>query len=331
MRTEKEIIEATKLFASEIRSKSWWGFLVTLFLIAALISTLLADIPLFAKAIACVICGLLYVRMFVIYHDYQHRAILQKSWIARLLMNFVGIYLLAPTQIWTRSHEHHHNNNSKLTMSGIGSYPTISKAKFLSLNKGQRMLYLINRHPLTIIFGYFTLFIYWLNLKSFIQSPKKHVDSLFSLALHVIAGGFIWHFMGLLTFVLAWFMPFFIMAGMGSYLFYCQHNFPGASFKENKDWTYVGAALDSTSFLKLNPVMNWFTANIGYHHIHHINSRIPYYRLPEVMAAVPELTDVSSITFRLTDVIKCFQLKLWDEEKEDMITLSQLNQSLATA
>jgi omega-6 fatty acid desaturase (delta-12 desaturase) len=146
-----------------------------------------------------------------------------------------------------------------------------------------------------------------------------------------VAAGFILYFLGVTTFLLAWVTPFFIMAGMGSYLFYSQHNFPGASFKENKDWTYVGAALDSTSFLQMSPVMNWFTANIGYHHIHHINSRIPFYRLPEVMAAIPEFSKVSTTTFNLKDVIDCFQLKLWDEEKEDMITLRQLRKSLSTS
>jgi omega-6 fatty acid desaturase (delta-12 desaturase) len=242
-------------------------------------------------------------------------------------MDIVGIYLLAPKQIWTRSHDHHHNHNSKLTMSGIGSYPTISKSKFLSLTKSQQKLYLVNRHPLTIIFGYVTLFIYWLNLKSFIQSPAKHVDSLGALVFHALAAGLIWFYFGFLTFLMAWVTPFFIMAGIGSYLFYCQHNFPGASFRENKDWTFVSAALDSTSFLQLNPVMNWFTANIGYHHIHHINSRIPFYRLPEVMDAIPEFSKVSTTTFKLRDIINCFQLKLWDEEQENMITLRQLKRS----
>ncbi len=329
MCSEKKIIEASKAFACEIRSKSWSGFLVTLFIMMALMALLILNVSLPLKIAASLVCGLVYVRMFVIYHDYQHRAILQKSWLASVLMNFVGIYLLAPKQIWTRSHEHHHNHNSKLTMSGIGSYPTICKSKYLSLNKGQKILYLVNRHPLTIIFGYFTLFIYWLNLKSFIQSPGKHVDSLVAILFHVMVGATIWYFLGVSVFLLAWVTPFFVMCGMGSYLFYCQHNFPGASFNENKDWTYVSAALDSTSYLKLNPLMNWFTANIGYHHIHHINSRIPYYRLPEAMAAIPELQNARTTNFRPMEVLRCFNLKVWDEGKGEMITLRQMKRSLA--
>jgi omega-6 fatty acid desaturase (delta-12 desaturase) len=328
---EKQLIAASKAFASEVRSRSWWEFLVTLFLLLTLITSLLLPTPLPIKIFASFILGLTYVRMFVIYHDFRHRAILQKSWIANALMNFVGVYLLAPEQIWNRSHEHHHNNNSKLTLSGIGSYPTISKTKFLSLTKGQQLLYLVNRHPLTIICGYFTLFIFWLNLKSFIQSPKKHFDSLVALVFHISVATVIWSYFGWATFVLAWFAPFFIMAAVGSYLFYCQHNFPGACFKENKEWSYVSAALASTSFLQLSPVMHWFTANIGYHHVHHLNSRIPFYRLKEAMASIPELNQVSTTSFHPMEVIRCLQLKLWDEEREEMITLNQLRQSLAPA
>src|SRR5690606_38267535 len=122
----------------------------------------------------------------------------------------IGVYLLAPQNIWKRSHDHHHNNNSKLTISGIGSYPTISKQRFLKLTKKQRLIYLVNRHPLTVIFGYFTLFIYWLNVKSFVQSPKKHMDSLFALLFHFAVGFLIWYFFGAATFFISWFTPFFL-------------------------------------------------------------------------------------------------------------------------
>src|SRR5882672_10755142 len=278
MRTGKELLFASKEFTHENRLRSWFEVMVTLGLSALVWSgTIVEALPLAVRIVLSIVCGLCYVRMFVMYHDYQHRAILANSPIAELIMVFVGILLLAPKTIWIRSHEHHHNNNSKLTINGIGSYPTITKERFLSLTKGERRLYLVNRHPLTVIFGYFTLFIYWLNLKSFFQSPSKHIDSLAALVFHFGAGFSIWYFLGATTFALSWFIPFLLAFGIGSYLFYCQHNFPGAKFKENPDWTYVNAALASTSFMVMDPVMRWFTANIGYHHVHHVNSRIPFY------------------------------------------------------
>ena len=326
MRTGKELIAASKEFTGENPTRSWLELLITLFLIAGLlaITFLLPTLSIAARVFCSIVTGLLYVRTFVIYHDYQHRAILQNSTGASLLMQAIGIYLLAPENIWKRSHEHHHNNNSKLTISGIGSYPTICKTRFINLSKGEKRLYLINRHPLTVIFGYFTLFIYWLNLKSFIQSPGKHLDSLFALVLHVTLAAAIWFYFGTAIFFISWFLPFFIAFGMGSYLFYCQHNFPGAQFRENHDWKYDYAAMASTSLMKMNPVMHWFTANIGFHHVHHLNSRIPFYRLKEAMESMPELKNVATTSWHPLEMIRCFRLKLWDADRGKMITLNQM-------
>jgi omega-6 fatty acid desaturase (delta-12 desaturase) len=324
MRTGKELLAASKEFANENRLRSWTELSSTVVLAALTFTGAVMGLPLTVRIFCSVVCGLSYVRLFVIYHDYQHRAILQHSPMAKFLMTAIGIYLLAPTTIWIRTHEHHHNNNSKLTIAGIGSYPTISKSRFLSLTKKERNIYLLNRHPLTVIFGYFTLFIYWLNVKSFFQSPGRHLDSLFALVFHLAGGTAVWYFWGAETFLLVWFFPFLLAFGMGSYLFYCQHNFPGAKFRENHDWTYVNAALSSTSYMVMNPVMQWFTANIGYHHVHHVNSRIPFYRLAEARAHMPELKDVTTTSWNPIEMIKCFRLKLWDPEKETMITLQQL-------
>jgi acyl-lipid omega-6 desaturase (Delta-12 desaturase) len=325
MRTGKELIAASKAFAIENRLRSWMEVFVTILLIILFFAgAFIESIPLPVRILSGIACGLSYVRLFVIYHDYEHRAILQDSSPANWIMKLIGIYLLAPETIWKRSHEHHHNNNSKLTIAGIGSYPTITKKHFLKLSKNHQRLYLINRHPLTIIFGYFTLFIYWLNLKSFFQSPSRHVDSFAALLLHIGLSVFIGSYYGATTFFIAWFMPFLLAFGMGSYLFYCQHNFPGAQFKENHDWTYDNAALSSTSCMTMNPVMQWFTGNIGFHHVHHLNSRIPFYRLEETMHSMPELKNAATTSWHPMEVIRCFQLKLWDCEKRQMITMSQL-------
>jgi omega-6 fatty acid desaturase (delta-12 desaturase) len=294
MRTGKELIQASKAFTGEDRTRSWAELLITLTLFPLVFSiTFFDSLPLALRLGASVITSLLYVRLFVIYHDYEHLAILQNSKVASVIMESIGIYLLAPQTIWKRSHDYHHNHNSKLTISGIGSYPTISKERYLKLSKKDRRIYLMNRHPLTVIFGYFTLFIYWLNLKSFIESPKKHLDSLFALLFHLTVGTTIFIYFGGLTFFVSWFIPFLLAFGIGSYLFYCQHNFPGAVFSENHDWKYDHAALSSTSLMKMNPIMQWFTGNIGFHHVHHLNSRIPFYRLKEAMHQMPELQKVT--------------------------------------
>lgn len=185
-----------------------------------------------------------------------------------------------------------------------------------------KLTYVVCKSQVSIII--FTLFVYWLNLKSFVQSPGRHIDSLVALIFHTTAGAGIWVYLGSSTFLIAWFVPFFIAFGTGSYLFYAQHNFPSAKFSENHDWTYVNAALTSTSFMPMNPIMQWFTANIGYHHVHHVNSRIPFYRLKEVHDAMPELHNAPTTSWHPLEVMRCFNLKLWDAEKEKMITLKQI-------
>ncbi len=328
MRSGKELLAASKAYACECKWRSWVEVLSTLALSALALSTILwAPISIWFKIPISIINGLLYVRVFVIYHDYQHRAILQNSTLAIWLMRAVGVYVLAPEMVWKRTHEYHHNNNAKLSISGIGSYPTVCTKRYMTLTKKQKLIYLVNRHPATILLGYITLFIYWLNLKSFVQSPAKHVDSLLALVVHFAIGFAIWYNLGTTLLLLAWIVPFSITFGMGAYLFYCQHNFPGATFRENQDWTYDNAALSSTSYMVMNPVMHWFTGNIGYHHVHHLNSRIPFYRLYEVMQDMPELQNVGKTSWKISDMIACFKLKLWDAEKGKMIPLQELNKN----
>jgi len=324
MRTGKELILATKPFCKEDRARSWRETLTTLFLTLVVLGLTFAPFPIAIRLALSVLCGLFYVRMFVIYHDYQHHAILQESTAAQRLMTLFGIYILAPQTIWKRTHDYHHFHNSKLTISGIGSYPTISKEQYLALDKKDQTLYLVNRHPLTIIFGYFTLFIFWLNIKSYIESPKKHLDSLISILVHFTFATLIIVFLGWTTFFVAWFIPFFIAFALGSYLFYCQHNFPGAKFRENHDWTYDNAAIASTSFMVMPGFMHWFTGMIGYHHVHHLNAKIPFYRLKEAKASLPELDHVATTSWNPIEVYKCFMLKFWDPEKDRMITLREL-------
>ncbi|MEY5049096.1 MAG: hypothetical protein RLZZ175_2455 [Bacteroidota bacterium] len=324
MRSSKELILSSKEFTKEDRAKSWFETILTLVLLSSSLTITFLDINLFIRLTFSVLTALLYVRMFVIYHDYQHHAILQKSPLATFIMKAYGVYLLTPQNVWKRSHDHHHNHNSKLTGNGIGSYPTISKNTYLKLTALEQKFYLLNRHPLTVLFGYFTLFVYWLNIKSFSQSPKKHLDSLLSLVLHLVSSVLIYKYLGVTTYLVSWFIPFFLAFALGSYLFYSQHNFPGAEFRENQDWKYEVAALSSTSFMVMNPFLTWMTGNIGYHHVHHLNSRIPFYRLKEAMQQIPELQNVTTTSWNPFEIYRCLQLKLWDGEKGKMITLKEL-------
>jgi len=175
-----------------------------------------------------------------------------------------------------------------------------------------------------MFFAYFTTFMFGMCISSFLSSPRRHWDSLVVLLLHYAIAIFLFVQFGWLTWFLAFFLPFFLSHMLGAYLFYAQHNFPGVTFKKNAEWTYTHAALESSSFMKLSPVMQWVTANIGFHHIHHLNSKIPFYRLPEAMAAIPELQQAKVTTLKPTDIIACLKLKVWDTDKNRMIGFDEL-------
>lgn len=324
MLSGKELILATKPYAQEQRAKSWYYTLSTLFLLlAALAGTIVAHF--FIARLACsILAGLLTIRMFVIYHDYQHHSILTKSKLAHWIMTVFGIYVMAPESIWKRSHDYHHKHNSKLFTSSIGSYQIITKEKFQSLSRSEKYAYLVSRHPLTIAFGYLSMFMVGMSLQSYLSNPKKHKDSLVALIVHLLLNVIVFYFLGWEGWLLTIIIPFLTGDAIGAYLFYAQHNFPGVSFNEADGWTYEKAAMESSSFMKMNPIMQWFTANIGFHHIHHLNARIPFYRLPEVMEAIPELKQVKKTSLSPRDIMACFKLKVWDSVEGRMVGLQNI-------
>lgn len=327
----KQLILATKPFAKEDRKKSWIVLISTsLILLLTLSGSFFA--PYVAIQLVCgVLTGLLMMRMFIIYHDYMHHTILQKSVLAKWMMTFYGLYILAPASIWKRSHDYHHQNNSKLFSASIGSYPIATKKKFASMDKKERMAYLGIRHPLFMFFGYVTIFVIGMCFSSFSSTPKKHWDSFVAIVLHIVYAVVVLVAFGPIAWVSAVLIPFMITGGLGAYLFYAQHNFPDVVFNNNEDWTYEKAALESSSFMKLGPVMNWFSGNIGYHHIHHLNARIPFYRLPEAFKNIEELRYAKQTTLKPRDIVACLRLKIWDPEVQRMISLKEFRRSAALA
>ncbi len=314
----KKLISATKMFAKENRSLSWYYTLSTIFiLILSLIGTVY-NFCWYLKLACSIFAGLVIVRLFVIYHDHQHKAILDKSPLAKLIFTLFGFYVLSPTGIWSASHDYHHKNNCKLYSASIGSYPIYTKQKFEQLSKKEQKHYLFIRHPLTIAFGYIFTFMYGMCIKSIVNRFSKNIDSLIALIVHFTYQFLVIYYLGWGAWLLLCAIPHFISGGIGSYLFYAQHNFPSVTFVGNEEWTYEGAALDSSSFMKLSPFMNWITANIGYHHIHHMNARIPFYRLPQAWDAFPQLREAKTTSLHPKDIIACLKLKVWDFEKQKM-------------
>jgi omega-6 fatty acid desaturase (delta-12 desaturase) len=323
MRTGKDLILATKPFAVDSTPRSWWCILSTCFLLTITLFGAGPALPITLRIVSSVLSGLLLLRLFVLYHDQQHNAILPHSRLAKWFMRIIGILLLSPSSVWNSSHNHHHNHNSRLKGSGIGSFPVMTTDQWVRTSSRDRAQYLFMRHPATILFGYVFIFLFGMCLAPFLNSPARHVDSLIALILHAAIAVGMFFVGGLSSLFLAMIIPSFIACAMGSYLFYAQHNFPGVIFQSKDGWTYERAALESSSYLVTGRVMGWFTANIGFHHIHHLNSRIPFYRLPEVMRALPELQKPRTTSLHLRDILACLRLKLWDVETQTMVPVPQ--------
>ena len=202
----------------------------------------------------------------------------------------------------------------------------MTKDNFIKSSPGKRRMYLFVRHPLTILFGYVFVFLFGMVIYPFFNHPKKHFDCLIAFVVHLAIGTtLVWFGGGWQTpsgwqaLLLALVGPLFIASAIGSYLFYAQHNFPGVTFYDNEGWAYEKAALESSSCMKTSAIMGWFSANIGYHHIHHLNSKIPFYRLPEVIRSIPELQSPKTTSLLPADIFRCLSLKVWCVETQQMV------------
>lgn len=322
MRTGKELILATKPFAVDSTAKSWAYVISTALLLAGALAGTLWNFHLAGRIACSLLAGMLYLRFFVIYHDQQHEAILPRSRLAEALMRVFGILILSPSSVWRSSHNHHHNHNSKLRGSHIGSYPIMTVEQYQKAGKGTRFNYLFMRHPLTILFGYLFVFMYGMCLYPSLSKLWQHYDGLIAFCVHVLLATALICFIGWPALLLTLVAPHFVASAIGSYLFYAQHNFPTVTFSDNASWSYDKAALESSSFLTTGPVLAWFTANIGYHHVHHLNARIPFYRLPEVVRAIPELQTPKTTSLHPLEILRCLRLKVWDNRAQRMVSLS---------
>lgn len=328
VRLGKELLVASKEFAVEQRYRSWWCLISTITLYLLSLAVVIAS-PSWMISLPCsILSGLLVVRIFIIYHDFQHGTILTRSWIARSVLDFFGIMVLCPASIWNRSHNHHHAQNSKIQLLNVGSFPIMTLENYRTSTTQQRLSYAFSRHPLTILFGYLTIFFWGISLRSFWVNPREHYDAGIAVVGHLLlVGVLLWFAPAIALFAVI--IPLGIACGTGSYLFYAQHNFPGVRLFDKEHWNYVSAAIESSSYMKMGPIMHWFTGNIGYHHVHHLNAKIPFYRLPEAMAAIPEMQAPKCTSLSLVDIYRCFQLKVWDAQRQVYLTFAEAAEEIS--
>lgn len=318
--SDRDLFKASLPFGVESVKTSWWFVGSTfLILIASLVAAALAPAwPL--RLMFSILSALLLMRAFITYHDYMHNAILSRSRPAKWLFRLYAVYALTPPRSWKHTHNHHHAHVGKIDAASVGAFATMTTDMWRDASFAQRMAYRVERHPLTIVAGYFTIFFLSVTVLPFLREPARHWDSLLVLLGHCALIAALWIFGG---FDMAFFvvlLPMTIASMIGSYLFFAQHSFEEMRILPLQTWTSRRAAIESSSYLKLNKVMHWFTGNIGYHHVHHLNVGIPFYRLPAAMASIEGLQSPATITLSLKDIMASFRCCLWDENLQRMVS-----------
>ena len=265
------------------------------------------------------------VRLFMIQHDCGHGAFfrhrLANDWIGRVL----GVLTLTPYDFWKRTHAAHHATSGNLDRRGMGDIDTLTVREYLALSRWGRLRYRLYRHP-AVMFGIGPAYLFIVQHRLPVGLMRAGWGPWLSTmatnaAVAAVAGVLIW-LIGIGAFTLVHVPIMLLAATMGVWLFYVQHQFEHTSWEGKEHWDLHEVALHGSSYYVLPGVLRWFTANIGVHHVHHLCSRIPYYRLPRVLRENPELGRIGRLT--LWDSIKCVRLVLWDESRKQLISFREL-------
>jgi len=319
--TEKErlLIDRTREFADDnIRySTKCVVEAHAFFILCSILSVFVENVVL--KLIFSGLAGLLLLRCFVLYHDFLHGSILREQRWAEVWFRVFSVVYVTPKSVWKETHGYHHTHNSKIPSTHIGSYKLVTKTTWAKMSGPEKALYKWIRHPLNMVVGIFTVFFVGMVITPLLRSFEKNKDAALVLGMYLLLVVGVIYFLGFGVYFYAILLPQVVASAIGSYLFFVQHNFPTAHIQPLNEWSFAEAALHSSSFMTMHPVMHWFSANIGYHHIHHLNPKIPFYRLPEAMEAIPELAPQHITSFSWKDVKACFAVKLWDEKNKTMV------------
>lgn len=268
------------------------------------------------------------VRLFMIQHDCGHGTFFTQrqanDWVGRV----IGVLTLTPYDFWRRAHAIHHATAGNLDRRGIGDVDTLTVREYRARSRWGRLKYRLYRHPF-VMFGVGPAYLFFLQHRvpvGLMRSGWQPWASTMAtnLAIALVAVILIW-FVGITAFLLVHLPIMLLAATAGVWLFYVQHQFEQTMWEPGRRWNLHEAALHGSSHYDLPVLLRWFTANIGIHHVHHLCSRIPYYRLPRVLRDHPELRNVGRVT--LLESFRCVRLVLWDEEQRRLISFRDVRGS----
>jgi omega-6 fatty acid desaturase (delta-12 desaturase) len=323
----RALVRAARAFAVEQPARTWAEVAPTLLLAAATQALLLAPVPLGWKLPLGLLHALVLVRVFAFFHDVQHCAIFRRSSVGRWLVNAFSLYFVYSPPVWRSRHDAHHRRNSLTNAREVaGQIPMVTLSAWQRLDPSARRLYRLFRHPLAVAGGLFTYFALpsW---RAFRAQPRRCWTAPVWMAVPPVALLVVAAWRDVATALVAIGLPLLVSSMVGSYLFYAQHSFEGVRYQEREDWDYFYAALHTSSMFDMPALLHWFTGNIGYHHVHHVNAAIPFYRLPEAMAAIPALQRPALTSWRLADVRHVLTRHVWDDTAQRLLTYEEADRA----
>jgi omega-6 fatty acid desaturase (delta-12 desaturase) len=262
------------------------------------------------------------LRTFIVFHDCTHGSFLRSKRGNAVLGRVLGVIVFSPFQSWRRSHAVHHATAGDLDRRGVGDVQTLTVAEYGALPWPRRLAYRAFRNPF-VMFGVGPIWATVVQPRFVPGSARPRIRRSVigtNIALLVLVGA-LCLLLGWREYLLVEAPSVLLAAGAGVWLFYVQHQFDDTYWKTSGDWSYADAALRGSSYLKLPKVLQFFTGNIGLHHVHHLSARVPNYNLQRAHDQNPIFHDVPTLS--LWDGLRAVRLKLWDEDRGRLVTFAE--------
>ena len=270
-----------------------------------------------------VAAGGLLVRLFIIQHDCGHGSFFKTRAANDLLGRALSVLTLTPYGSWSQGHAAHHASTGNLDRRGRGDVETWTVDEYRSSSPLKKLFYRLYRNPFVMVgLGAPINFIVLQRVPLHANADSRRSILALDFAL-VVAFGLSCATFGVVR-VLETYLPVIVIASwIGNWLFYVQHQFDRAHWERDQDWDFHVASLSGSSYFKLPPILQWFSGNIGLHHVHHLSSRVPNYRLQACLDAAPELERVTKV-ITLRESVGCWRLALWDERRRVLVGFRDL-------
>lgn len=321
-----DCIESMKRYREPSNARALWQLLTTLIpygLIWVLMSVSITFSYWVTLPLAVLAAGLL-VRLFIIFHDCGHASFLRSRRGNEVLGFITGVLTFTPYLHWRWQHGIHHGTAGDLDRRGSGDVWTMTVREYLASSRWQRLVYRLARNPV-VLFLVAPIFYFAIAQRlPAAAAPHRERRSVWITNAAIFALGLLAaRLLGWRAYLLVQSTVLVLAGAAGTWLFYVQHQFDGVYWQRSASWDYVAAALQGSSYYRLPAILRWFSGNIGFHHIHHLNPRIPNYHLRKCHDEGPAFRRVRPVTFLSS--LKCLSFRLWDEQHEQLVGYPQLH------